>query len=106
MQDLPNDATESMGHGPDGRLITEARHQTPEHNLKMTAFLGDRSVRRLVQHSTQVFIAFRTATALVLLRAFFFARTGPHPSRQLRRRRECTGLRPDLTADLLRRIHP
>src|SRR5262245_32060480 len=58
MQDLPNDATESMGHGPDGGLIAEARHQTPEHNLKMTAFLGDRSVRGLVQHSTQVFMPF------------------------------------------------
>jgi len=34
----------------------------------MTAFLGDRSVRGLVQHSTQVFIAFRGATAMVLLR--------------------------------------
>src|SRR6266576_3688847 len=49
MQDLPNDATEPMGNGPDGGLIAEAGHQTAEHNLKMTAFLGDRSVRGLVQ---------------------------------------------------------
>src|SRR5215469_12948170 len=71
----------------------------------MTPFLGDRSVRGLVQHSTQVFIAFRGPTALILLRAFFLARTGSHPSRQLRRRRECTGLRSYLRDDLLRRIH-
>ena len=52
MQDLPNDATEPMGNGPDGGLVAEAGHQTAEHNLKMTAFLGDRSVRGLVQHAT------------------------------------------------------
>src|SRR5262249_50698291 len=103
--DLPNYATEPMGNGPDGGLIAEAGHQTAEHHLKMTAFLGDGSVRGLVQHSTQVWIAFRAATAMVLLRAFFLARAGSHPGRQLRRRRECTGLRPYLGDDLLRRIH-
>src|SRR5262245_20033876 len=71
----------------------------------MTAFLGDRSVRGLVQNWTQVFIAFRRATAMVLLRAFFLARTGSHPRPQLRRRRERTGLRPYLRDDRLRRIH-
>src|SRR5579864_7385463 len=45
MQDLPNDATEPMGNGPDGGLITEAGQQTAEHDLIMTAFLSDRSVR-------------------------------------------------------------
>jgi hypothetical protein len=45
MQDLPNYATESMGNGPDGGLIAEAGQQTTEHNLKMTAVLGDCSVR-------------------------------------------------------------
>src|SRR5215510_6858353 len=105
MQDLPNNATEPMGDGPDGGLIAEAGQQTAEHDLKVTAFLGDRSVRSLVQHSTQVFIAFRGTTAMVLLRGFFLAGTGPHPRRQLRRRRECTGLRPYLGDDLLRGIH-
>src|SRR5262245_60684026 len=71
----------------------------------MTAFLRDSSVRGLVQHSTQVFIAFRGATAMVLLRGFLLARTGSHPRRQLGRRRERTGLRPYLGDDLLRRIH-
>jgi hypothetical protein len=52
MQDLPNDATEPKGNGPDGGLIAQAGHQLAEHNLKMTALLGDRSVRGLVQHST------------------------------------------------------
>ena len=51
MQDLPNYATEPMGNGPDGGLIAEARQETPEYNLKMTAFLGHSSVRCLVQHS-------------------------------------------------------
>src|SRR5436309_2673584 len=102
MQDLPNYATEPMGNGPDGGLIAEAGHQTAEHHLKITPFLRDRSVRGLVQNSTQVFISFRGATAMVLLRAFFLARTGSHPSRQLRRRRECTSLHPHLGDDLLR----
>ena|SRR5215469_7953910 len=48
MQDLPNYATETMGNCPNGGLIAEPGHQTAEHNLKMTAFLGDRSVRGLV----------------------------------------------------------
>jgi len=73
MQDLPNETTEPMGNRPDGGLIAEAGQQTPEHGLKMTAFLGHSSVCCLVQHSAQVFIAFRGATAMVLLRAFLLA---------------------------------
>ena len=84
------------------RLIAEAGHKTAEPNLKMTAFFRDRSMRGLVQHSTQILIAFGRATAMVLLRAFVSARNGSHPSRQLRRR--STGLRPCLGDDLLRRI--
>jgi hypothetical protein len=58
MQDLPNDTTEPMGNGPDDGLIAEAGHQTAEHSLKMTAFPGNRSVRGLVQYSTQVLLPF------------------------------------------------
>jgi hypothetical protein len=39
----------------------------------MTAFFSDRSVRCLIQHSTQVFIAFGGATAMVLLGGFVLA---------------------------------
>src|SRR6202007_896471 len=51
MQDLPNETTEPMSHRPDGGLIAQAGQQTPEHGLKMTAFLRHRSVCCLVQHS-------------------------------------------------------
>src|SRR5437660_10334355 len=71
----------------------------------MTAFLRHCSVRGLVQYATQIFIAFRGATAVVLLRALLLAGTGSHPRRQLRRRWERTGLSPYFSNDLLRRIH-
>ena len=45
MQDLPNHAAEAMGDCPDGRLVTQARQQTPEHRLKVTPLLLHRSVR-------------------------------------------------------------
>ena len=58
MQDLPDDAAEPMGDGPNGRLIAQSRQQTPEHRLEITAFLPGRSVGRLVQHPPQVFVSF------------------------------------------------
>ena len=70
MQDLPHHAAEPMGDGPDGGLIAQARQQAPEHHLKVTAFPLDRSVRRLVQHPPQIFIAFGGATAVVLFGTF------------------------------------
>jgi hypothetical protein len=105
MQDLPNETTEPMSNRLDGGLIAEAGQQTPEHGLKMTVFLGHRSVRCLVQHSSHVFITFRRSTTVALLRAFVLARTGSHPRRQLRGRWERTGLGPYFSNDLLRRIH-
>jgi hypothetical protein len=48
LQDVPNYATEPMGNCPDGGPIAKAGQQTAEHNLNMTAFFGDRSVRGLV----------------------------------------------------------
>jgi hypothetical protein len=53
MQDLPNYAAEPMSNGPNGRLIAQPRQQTPEHRLKVTAFLSRCSVRRLVQYPPQ-----------------------------------------------------
>src|SRR5258705_2177207 len=94
-----------MSNRPDGGLIAEAGQQTPEHGLKMTDLLRHRSVCCLVQHAAQIFIAFRGATAVVLLRAFLLAGTGSHPRRQLRRRWEGSGLGPYFSNDLLRRIH-
>jgi hypothetical protein len=82
MQDLSNYTTEPMGNGPDGGLIAQAGQQTPEYGLKVAAFLRHSGVRCLVQHSAQIFIAFRGATATVLLRAFLLAGTGSHPRAQ------------------------
>jgi len=70
MQDLPDHAAEPMSDGPEGGLIAQPRQQTPEHGLKIAAFLRDGSVRRLIQHSAQIFIAFCGTTAVVLLGAF------------------------------------
>ena len=81
-----------MGYLPDGGLIAQAGQQTLEHGLKVTAFLRHSSVCCLVQHAAQIIITFRGAIAMVLLRAFLLAGTGPHPRRQLRRRGERTGL--------------
>jgi hypothetical protein len=66
MQDLANCTTEPMGDGPGGGLIAYAGQETPEYNLKMTAFLGHSSVRCMVQHSAQVlrtFASFRKANS-------------------------------------------
>jgi hypothetical protein len=64
-------------------LLAQARQQVPEDGLKVTAFLPHRSVGRLVQHSSQVFIPFGRAAAVVLFGAFVLARTGAHPGGQL-----------------------
>src|SRR5882762_1023123 len=84
MQDLPNQAADPMGDGPDGGLIAQPGQQTPEHNLKVTAFLLHGSVRRLVQHAPQIFSAFGGTTVVVLLRAFLLTGTGSHPRGQFR----------------------
>jgi len=42
MQDLPNYAAEPMGNGPNGRLIAQARQQTPEQGA-----MGSASSRRM-----------------------------------------------------------
>jgi Domain of unknown function (DUF4411) len=86
VQYLPNHAAEPMSDNPDGGLIAQPRQQTPEHRLKITAILLHRSVRRLVQHSPQIFVAFGRATAVVFLRAFLLAGTGSHPRGQVCRR--------------------
>jgi hypothetical protein len=44
MQDPPNWTTEPMGYLPDGGLIAQAGQQTPEHGLRVTAFLRHNSV--------------------------------------------------------------
>src|SRR3984893_4111878 len=85
MQDLPPHATEPMGDCPDGGLIAQSRQQTPEHRLKVTAILLHRSVSRLVQHPSQIFIPLRGAAAVVLFGAFVLPRTGSPPRGQLRR---------------------
>src|SRR5271157_4906466 len=105
MQDLPNDAAEPMGDCPDGTLVAQSRQQTPEHGLKVTAFLLHRSVRRLVQYPPQIFIPFRRATAVVYFGTFVLSRTGSHPRGQLRRRGERAGLHSHFRHHLLRRIH-
>ena len=35
MQDLPDDAAEPMGDGPNGRLIAQSRQQTPRANADL-----------------------------------------------------------------------
>ena len=66
-------------------LIAQPGQQTPEHGVKMTTFLLDSSVCRLVQHPVQIFVALGGATAVVLFGAFVFSGTGPHPTSQFRR---------------------
>jgi hypothetical protein len=81
------------------------RQQTPEHCLKVTALALDGGVRRLVQHSPQIFIAFGGSTAVVLFGTFLFSGTGSHSRGQLPRRRKGTGPSVHFRDDLLRRIH-
>src|SRR6266568_1414626 len=103
-KNLPNQAAKTMSNGPDGGLIAQSRQQTPEHALKVTAFLHDSGMRCLVRYSPQIFIALRRATAAVLLRTFLLTGTGSHPRRELRCRRKRTRLGPYFGDDLLRRI--
>src|ERR1700746_1862194 len=93
-----------MGDGPDGGLIAQARQQAPEHHLKVTAFPLDRSVRRLIQHTPQIFIAFGGATAVVRFGTFVFPGTGSHPRGQLCRRGERAALPAYFRDDLLSRV--
>ena len=86
MQDLPDDAAEPIGDGPNGRLIAQSRQQTPEHRLEITAFLPGRSVGRLF--STRRRYLFPFAERLLwfssALSSFLLPGTGSHPRGQLR----------------------
>src|SRR5262249_61969257 len=101
MQDLPAHAAEPMGDRPDRGLIAQARQQTSEGRLKITASLLDCRVGRLVQNPSQILVSLSGATTVVLLGTFILAGTRSHPGGQFRCRREWTGLRPYLGNDLL-----
>ena len=82
MQDLPDDAAEPIGDGPNGRLIAQSRQQTPEHRLEITAFLPGRSVGRLF--STRRRYLFPFAERLLWFSSALSFFSGSHPRGQLR----------------------
>src|SRR5215510_13587969 len=59
MQDLPNQAAQSVGDGPNRSLIAQAGQQTAEHGLKMASLGPDRCVRRLRQNPPHRAVPFR-----------------------------------------------
>ena len=101
VEDLPDEATESMGDGPDCRLIPQSGQQTPENRLKMGALAPGCGVGNLTEYSPHVLVAFRGAAAAVLPSALFFPGTGSNPGSKFRRRWKGFGCHPYFSDDLL-----
>ena len=105
MKYLPDQSAQPMRDGRDRGFITHAREQAPEHCLEVSAFTLSSGMSCLVQHTSQVFVAFcRTATG-VLFGTFFLAGTGSHPGSELGRRRKRACRYSCFSDDLLRRIN-
>jgi hypothetical protein len=51
VENLPNQASQLVGDGPDGGLIAKLGDPSPEHDLKMGALLFDRGLGGLCEDS-------------------------------------------------------
>jgi hypothetical protein len=58
VENHPNEAAQLVGAGPDGRLVAELGHPSPEHDLKMGTLLFNWGLGCLCEDSAQKWIPF------------------------------------------------
>ncbi len=101
VQNVPNDAAETMTDGPHCFCIAETDDEAAEDSLKMTVFGSGSRLCSLAEQASQEGVSFCTARRVVLSGAFIGAGADSHPGSQLRCRRERGGGGADLGQDLL-----
>ncbi len=105
MQNDPDQATEPMGDGGDGLIVSQARHQSAIDDLENGSFRLDRGVGSLIENAPHVAVTLRGAVALGYFRALFVSGACSYPGRELLAGRKCRCGSTHLGDDLLRRIH-
>src|SRR5258706_5409520 len=65
VQDQPDQATLSMGNGPDGLVVSQARDRAAIHNVEDTSFGPGCGVGRLVENAPHVAVALPRSVAVV-----------------------------------------
>ena len=79
MQDQPDQPTLSMGNGPDGLIMSQARDRAAIDNLEDTSFGLYCGVGRLIENASHVAVALRRPVAVVHAGALVVAGAGAHP---------------------------
>src|ERR1700732_4569838 len=105
MQNDPDQATEPVGDGPDGLLVSQARHQSAIDDLENGSFRLDRGVSTLIENAPHVAVTFRGAVALRYFRALIVSGACSHPGRALLAWRKCRFCGPPPGNELRRQIH-
>src|ERR1039457_6599020 len=106
VQNYPEQSVKSVGDGPDGLFVSQARQQLPKRDVKDAALDLDCGLRCLIQQPPHGAVALRRTRTLGLAGALFAPRTCSHPRRQglLRFKSRCLGTH--FGDHLDRRIHP
>jgi len=104
VENLPDQATEPVRDGADGLRVAKTRDESSIDDREDRAFGFSRRVCCLIEESSHLTIALRTAMAVVHARAFFIAGTGAHPGGQVFGRWKRRRCRSDFGDDLLRGI--
>ena len=79
MQHQPDQATLSMGNGPDGLIMSKTRDRAAIDNFEDASFGLYGGIGSLVEKATHVAVALGRPVAIVHSRALFVSRTRPHP---------------------------
>src|SRR5712692_3571961 len=83
VQNDPNQATKPMGNGPDGLIVSQARHQSAIDDLENGSFRLGCGVGTLIKNAPHMAIALRGAVVLGYPCALFVSRACSHPGREL-----------------------
>jgi hypothetical protein len=79
MENDPDEATQPMGNGPDGLIVSKARYQSAIGNLENGSFRLGRGVGSLIQNAPHVAVALRGAVTLGYFCTFFLSRACSNP---------------------------
>src|ERR1700692_3578547 len=90
VQDQPDQSTLSMGNGPDGLIMSQARDRAAIHNLEDASFGPGCGVGRLMENAPHVAVALRRAVAVVYACALVVVRASTNPRGEtFLRRKSC-----------------
>jgi hypothetical protein len=79
VQDQPDQATLSMGNGPDGLIVSQVRDRAAIHNIEDASFRPGRGVGGMIEKAPHVTVAIWRAVAVVYACAPVVAGAGTDP---------------------------